>query len=214
MVGRSTRLVVPWGGLVASLRASLVVSLMVGGTACSFAPAGEVEPDEPVIGVTADGGDAAIAVDATPDARVATPPADYTPTDDDDDDAWYRAVPVAAPMAVAAADCADDGPGAALVTVDDEDANARLFALVVTRLDGRRSWLGITDADEEGVWRTVGGAAVDVTAWADGEPNDAGALGEDCAILLGRFDPEEDQGAWNDVGCTELRPYVCQWRPR
>lgn len=202
-------------------RSALVVVILggLGGlAACGFEPAGAAEPDGPVIGSVADGGvDAAVdaRLDAPVDAAPLTAPPGYTPADDPDaDDAWYRAVPVAAPMALAAADCADDGPGAALIIIEDDDGNARMFARMRAQLDGRRSWLGITDADEEDVWRTVRGGDADFVAWNDGEPNDAGAVGEDCAIVLGRFDPENAQGAWNDVDCAELRPYVCQWRPR
>ncbi|KAB2901385.1 MAG: hypothetical protein F9K40_08570 [Kofleriaceae bacterium] len=83
---------------------------------------------------------------------------------------------------------------------------------MAARPEGGRIWLGIQDWDEEGEWRTLAFEPVAYTAWLDGEPNDEGDEGEDCAVLLARFDPAPHAGRWNDVPCSLERAYVCEWR--
>lgn len=165
---------------------------------CAFDPSG-VETDERAP-------DAA-SPDGEPAARV---PAGYQAVSGQP--AWYRAVDIGTPLALAALDCDDDDAFAHLVVVDDAAENAALRLFADRELGGARVWLGITDEAREGQWRTVDGLGVDHVDWKDGEPNDAWP-GEDCAEMLGDEDPPGMQGLWNDTSCSELRPYVCEWRP-
>lgn len=57
-------------------------------------------------------------------------------------------------------------------------------------------------ADVEGTWEWTDGTPATYTEWGVGEPNDSG--GEDCAEMYG------SANAWNDLGCTAVKPYVCE----
>ena len=124
---------------------------------------------------------------------------------------WYRVVATPGGLDAARIDCDDDVAGAHLVVVDDAAENAALRRHAEDRLAGARVWLGISDAAQEGTWRTVDNLTVDFTDWRGGEPDDAG--GSDCAVLLGADDGPGNGGRWDDVPCAEAHPYVCEWHP-
>lgn len=69
------------------------------------------------------------------------------------------------------------------------------------------AWVGITDRQEEGVWRWLDGRVWDgsVGGWLDGQPDDW-MTGEDCvqALTWGGERP------WNDLACDWTQPAVCQ----
>ena len=84
--------------------------------------------------------------------------------------------------------------GGELVVVDDAAEQDRL------RAAGFAGWLGLTDAENEGVFVWVDGTPLDFVAWADGAPS-----GPDCIAM-------SDDGTWIDTDCGELRPYLCEAR--
>lgn len=86
--------------------------------------------------------------------------------------------------------------GASLVQIEDADELNFLRAAGVTS-----SWLGLSDTEEEGIWRWVDGSALSYANWGEGEPNDSAGI-EDCAVL-------RSDGAWNDLDCAQARPFVC-----
>ena len=65
-----------------------------------------------------------------------------------------------------------------------------------------RHWIGLTDAGSEGQWRWVTGEPLSYTNWAEAEPNNYGAGGEDY-VHMGPL----PNGVWNDLG-----PESTQWR--
>ncbi|MET0410215.1 MAG: C-type lectin domain-containing protein [Polyangiaceae bacterium] len=90
-------------------------------------------------------------------------------------------------------------------------------------------YIGASDAEDEGEWRWVGNAASPdgfqfwegttadddgepvngaYAAWDDIEPNDQG--GEDCGALSVRGGTTREPGAWDDRGCDEELPLVCE----
>jgi len=172
--------------------------------ACEFRPAGE--PSE---------ADAEASPDAAPanDDAADAVPAGYERLPGTT--SYYRASVERADFGAAAADCADDALRAAVAVIDDDEENKALQHFMASRPDGGQIWLGIQDWHEEGVWRTLAFEPVSFTAWKDGEPNDGGRGdddGEDCAVLLVRFEPARHEGRWNDIACTRARAYVCEWR--
>ncbi|XP_063787580.1 hepatic lectin-like isoform X2 [Pseudophryne corroboree] len=70
---------------------------------------------------------------------------------------------------------------------------------------GKRFWIGLHDAIEEGVWIWVDGTNYEAsyTSWKEGEPNDHFG-DEDCVHLW-------TAGEWNDVYCTYDDSYaICE----
>ena len=59
-----------------------------------------------------------------------------------------------------------------------------------------------------GEWIWSDGSEVTYTAWASGEPNDWGG-NQDCGVMNWGGSVEED---WDDLGCDEVRPFICQGR--
>jgi hypothetical protein len=104
---------------------------------------------------------------------------------------WTRAVPFAE------AEAACSAIGAHLVTLSD--TSERAFVRGVAR--GASAWIGLEDRGTEGSFRWVTGEPVRETAWAPGEPNNAGD--EDCAQLV-----RDD--TWNDLSCATALPFVCE----
>ncbi|XP_029110745.1 collectin-12 isoform X1 [Scleropages formosus] len=67
-------------------------------------------------------------------------------------------------------------------------------------------WLGLTDMEEENVWRWVDGSLPTFTNWKPGQPDNwthGHEKGEDCAGLI-------HEGLWNDFFCVEHNGFICQ----
>lgn len=67
-------------------------------------------------------------------------------------------------------------------------------------------WLGLTDKEEENVWRWLDGSEPAVTNWKPGQPDNwshGHEQGEDCAGLI-------HEGLWNDFFCEDLISYICE----
>ncbi|KAJ1191067.1 hypothetical protein NDU88_000384 [Pleurodeles waltl] len=74
---------------------------------------------------------------------------------------------------------------------------------------GESYWIGLTDSEEENVWKWSDGTIPTFTNWKSGQPDNWGAghtPGEDCAGLhIG--------GLWNDFTCDDGLKYICE-KPR
>lgn len=99
--------------------------------------------------------------------------------------------------------CASLGSGTQLAVVTSLDEHA----IVVDLTPGLEVWLGATDANFEGRFVWITGELVEFEVWADGEPNDGGMSGEDCAILINTGDRA---GSWDDRPCGVALPFVCE----
>ncbi|XP_040921945.1 collectin-12-like isoform X2 [Toxotes jaculatrix] len=67
-------------------------------------------------------------------------------------------------------------------------------------------WMGLTDKEEENVWRWLDGTEPAFTKWKPGQPDNWGhghGTGEDCAGLI-------HEGLWNDFFCEDLISYICE----
>ncbi|KAM9827171.1 collectin-12-like [Neosynchiropus ocellatus] len=67
-------------------------------------------------------------------------------------------------------------------------------------------WIGLTDRDEENVWRWLDGTQPAFTKWKPGQPdnwNHGHESGEDCAGLV-------HDGLWNDFFCEDLISFICE----
>lgn len=180
--------------------AAFFAGLAVAHAGCEFAPSGEL----------VDGAPPDAARDAAPPIDALAVPAGYAPLDGTA--SYYRWGGQRLELGKAFDDCADDAPRATVVVIDDAAENEAVRQLAASYPDGREIWLGIQDWQDEDVWRTLAYEPVGFTAWRPGEPNDAGQDGEDCAVLLARYEPAHDEGRWNDIACGRTRAYVCEWR--
>ncbi|XP_053268388.1 collectin-12 [Pleuronectes platessa] len=67
-------------------------------------------------------------------------------------------------------------------------------------------WMGLTDREEESVWRWLDGTQPAFTKWKPGQPDNWGhghETGEDCAGLI-------HEGLWNDFLCEDLISFICE----
>lgn len=67
-------------------------------------------------------------------------------------------------------------------------------------------WLGLTDRDEENVWRWVDGTLPKISKWKPGQPDNwthGHEDGEDCAGLI-------HEANWNDFFCTDRIGFICE----
>ncbi|XP_072544133.1 collectin-12-like [Salminus brasiliensis] len=67
-------------------------------------------------------------------------------------------------------------------------------------------WLGLTDRQEENVWRWVDGSLPTFTKWRPGQPDNwshGHEEGEDCAGLI-------HGGVWNDFFCSDKISFICE----
>ncbi|XP_029981356.1 CD209 antigen-like protein E [Sphaeramia orbicularis] len=62
-------------------------------------------------------------------------------------------------------------------------------------------WIGLSDSEQEGVWKWVDGSALTLRLWYPNQPNDYNG-GQDCGI--------SNYDNWNDLSCNEERHYVCE----
>ncbi|HKU40170.1 MAG TPA: C-type lectin domain-containing protein [Polyangiales bacterium] len=100
--------------------------------------------------------------------------------------------------------------GTDLATIDSGDEAEFLRPLIL-----KRAWIGHTDLTTEGLWvwssngvpfwrGTANGSAIAgrYAGWASGEPNTSG----DCGALY-------PSGLLDDLTCTTLQPFVCEYSP-
>ncbi|KAK0135337.1 Collectin-12 [Merluccius polli] len=67
-------------------------------------------------------------------------------------------------------------------------------------------WLGLTDREEENVWKWVDGTQPSFTKWKPGQPDNwahGHEEGEDCAGLI-------HDANWNDFFCTDRIGFICE----
>ncbi|KAM4704665.1 collectin-12 isoform 1-T1 [Rhinophrynus dorsalis] len=67
-------------------------------------------------------------------------------------------------------------------------------------------WIGLTDSDEENVWKWLDGTTPNYTNWKTGQPDNWShqlGPGEDCAGLI-------YSGLWNDFHCQDNNHFICE----
>ncbi|XP_060566254.1 hepatic lectin-like [Ruditapes philippinarum] len=94
--------------------------------------------------------------------------------------------------------------GGNLVNIETATENSYLAA--TAKLRGHYYWIGLTDAQEESIWRWISNTGKLVYRgyfnWASGEPNNRGS-DENCATI-------STSGFWNDIPCYKNAHYICE----
>ena len=110
----------------------------------------------------------------------------------------------AAPWTTARARC--ESLAGHLAKIETMGENNRILMESQSRFEGNW-WIGLNDRDVEGTFRWHDGTTAVFLPWNEDEPNDGGGLfgAEDCVELL-------PPGTWNDQGCEDPRPFVCEQR--
>lgn len=113
---------------------------------------------------------------------------------------YYRVVTTGVSWQAALADCADDVPDKSHLIVLSNPAE-------VTFMESKLGWVGFSDLETEGVFKTVTGEPSpppNMPPWATGQPNNTGGT-EHCGEM------KSDGGlGLNDEDCPTLNPYVCE----
>ncbi|XP_034395697.1 C-type lectin domain family 4 member M-like [Cyclopterus lumpus] len=68
----------------------------------------------------------------------------------------------------------------------------------------RRTWIGLTDGEREGVWKWVDGTAPNETYWRSSQPDNM--LNEDCVESSTVY----NMGNWNDFRCNANVYFTCE----
>uniref|UniRef100_A0A4W6CDA8 C-type lectin domain-containing protein n=1 Tax=Lates calcarifer TaxID=8187 RepID=A0A4W6CDA8_LATCA len=95
-------------------------------------------------------------------------------------------------------DCRQKGTD--LVIINSEEEQRFLIAL------NKRVWIGLTDQEEEGVWKWVDGSALSTRYWLPSQPDNYGE--EDCAEIP--VDDHDPLLKWNDIPCSQNNFWVCE----
>ncbi|XP_022611435.1 CD209 antigen-like protein C [Seriola dumerili] len=94
--------------------------------------------------------------------------------------------------------------GADLVIINSEEEQQFLIKL------NKRVWIGLTDQDEENVWKWVDGTTPATSYWQSLQPDNAG--NEDCVEI--RNTDSETLLKWNDLPCSYENYWVCEAREK
>ncbi|XP_030574618.1 C-type lectin domain family 4 member M-like [Archocentrus centrarchus] len=105
--------------------------------------------------------------------------------------------------------------GSDLVVINSREEHLALAELIKNYQDPLRPmshsgfWMGLRDADVEGVWRWLDGTRLAEGYWNTGEPNNQN--NEDCAAMYPKDNPFF---AWNDAPCNWNLKWICERTPR
>ncbi|XP_042340908.1 CD209 antigen-like protein E [Plectropomus leopardus] len=94
--------------------------------------------------------------------------------------------------------------GADLVIINSEEEQK--FIIEFNKI----IWIGLTDQDEEGVWKWVDGTTLSTKYWYSPQPDNGGTLGyaEDCAEMY--VESHDPLLKWNDAHCSQRNYWVCE----
>ena len=67
-------------------------------------------------------------------------------------------------------------------------------------------WIGLTDAENEGVWKWEDGSPFNFTGWV--YPPD-GRANENCAEMFNTYENSYNYKGWNDLDCHSNMNFVC-----
>ncbi|XP_047434305.1 asialoglycoprotein receptor 2-like [Mugil cephalus] len=75
-----------------------------------------------------------------------------------------------------------------------------------TRRFRKEMWIGLTDREEEGIWKWVDGTPLTTRFWGRDEPNSHKGRDEDC----GEIKFYDNEKSWNDKPCDTENAWMCE----
>ncbi|XP_015242321.1 PREDICTED: CD209 antigen-like protein A [Cyprinodon variegatus] len=104
--------------------------------------------------------------------------------------------------------------GGDLAIINSREKNIGITSLISSYQDPSRAmihsgfWIGLTDEEEEGVWKWLDGTRLTEGFWNPGEPNNVN--NEDCAAVYPKSNPFT---SWNDAPCNFNLKWICEMAP-
>ncbi|XP_051240762.1 C-type lectin domain family 4 member M-like isoform X3 [Dicentrarchus labrax] len=109
--------------------------------------------------------------------------------------------------------------GANLTVIDSLEEQLNLFEYL-PKMDpsirpwwirGGGVWIGLTDIQKEGSWMWLNNVTLqDEGYWIQGEPNNHGRHGENCAAFMNIKNP---RATWFDASCLDDKEWLCEMEP-
>ncbi|XP_060939324.1 C-type lectin domain family 4 member M-like [Limanda limanda] len=104
--------------------------------------------------------------------------------------------------------------GGDLAVIDTREKTVSITKLIKSHHDPERSiyqkgfWIGLSDSDEENIWRWPDGRILIESYWNDDEPNNR--YNQDCGATYPRDNPFK---AWEDNYCNDNMKWICEMDP-
>ena len=101
--------------------------------------------------------------------------------------------------------CRKSGEGGHLASVTSKEVHEYMLDRV-EETETKKVWIGLTDAESEGVWKWEDGSPFNFQGWVyqpDGQTN------ENCAELYNTYENSYNYKGWNDLNCHSIMNFVC-----